>query len=271
MMQRRGVTALILMMGLLMQADALPRVSEPRLRRTRYIHQGHDVILMCLAKGIQIFRFTWMKYGQRMHVSTGHFGRLTIENFTLRDQGHYTCRVDDDEGYDVSPAVSLVLAQIDDQWNVAVRIKMTHDMSPMSLTCDHPPFCVPTGKYDWYRIEGETPSQVKTSNNIMIDNNGTLHFAFAEKKDSGIYRCGIHNTVLGVTKLGSEVNVTVQAKPNVRRFINLNGGLRPRLMSYSAETSVVLGKRSQVGMHFQRDARPYSYLDTYWSKHQSGS
>lgn len=51
-----------------------------------------------------------MVYGQRIQLN-GQYGALTIKKFTLRNQGDYTCRVDDNEGYDVSPVVSLVLAR----------------------------------------------------------------------------------------------------------------------------------------------------------------
>ncbi|XP_067664517.1 contactin-5-like [Haliotis asinina] len=250
MMGRRGVSALILMIELLGQADSVPRVSEPRLRSTRYIRPGSNVVLSCSAEGSQMFRFIWMKYGQRIHVSTGQYGPLTIENFTQHNQGHYTCRVDDGEGYDVSPTVSLLLAQLDDQWNVPVRNVMKNEMSPMSLTCDHPPFSLPPGKYSWFRIEGKRSSQVKTSNRIMIDNYGTLRFAFAEVDDGGIYRCGIHNTVLDFTKLGSEVNITVKANPSARHLVNLTGGLRPNPMSFITTTTVVLGKEARLECFF---------------------
>ncbi|XP_046376071.2 neuroglian-like [Haliotis rufescens] len=233
------------MLGGLRKADSFPIIFEPHIRSTQYIRRGQDVVLNCSAEGNQVLRYSWMVYGQRIQ-SNGQYGALTIKEFTLRNQSHYTCRVDDNEGYDVSPVVSLVLARLEQKWNVPVRNVTKPEMRPMSLTCNHPPFCAPPGKFNWFKIEGKTPSQVMINKRIMIDNNGTLHFAFVEEKDDGIYRCGIHNTVMDKTKLGSQVNVTVRARPDVREIINLTGGISPRVISYSATTTVVLGSEAKL-------------------------
>lgn len=66
----------------------------------------------------------------------------------------------------------MYILGLEQKWNVSVGNVTASEMYPMSLTCNHPPFCAPPGKFRWYKIEGKTPSMVMINKRIMIDNNG---------------------------------------------------------------------------------------------------
>ncbi|XP_067664556.1 contactin-5-like [Haliotis asinina] len=117
-------------------------------------------------------------------------------------------------------------------WHAPLIDAKTAAGEGLSLHCRNPPYSKELLR--WYK-SGTKAELVDLSKRVLIDREGTLHFAYVDVSDAGQYKCGAQykNTIF----LGSPVNVTV-----AERRGDVYPSAPPSLASYSKITTARLGE-----------------------------
>ncbi|XP_046567831.1 neurofascin-like isoform X2 [Haliotis rubra] len=102
----------------------------------------------------------------------------------------------------------------------------------LSLPCRNPPYS--KALLRWFKT-GTKAEVIDLTRRVLIDRERTLHFAYVDVSDAGLYKCGAHYK--DVIYLGSPVNVTVAG---IRGDVHPSAP--PTLASYSGTTTARLGE-----------------------------
>ncbi|XP_071092150.1 contactin-5-like [Haliotis cracherodii] len=241
-MMLRGSLTILLVFVIKHTGSSQPTITEPRIRETQYPLPRKEFQLPCVADGDRPLRYTWLKNEVQLdpklnrYLSVSENGTLTFLNFNSRENGNYTCKALNDDGYDISPAVTLIGARLATQWDVPETEMAKSSGEHMSLDCKNPPYSAPPPTFVWSfsRSQDSAGQDVSLDNRVTMDGKGTLHFAFVKISDGGFYKCGIFNSRLDTRKLGSPVKVSVGGS-------GVPSQIEPRVIWHSKETTAVLG------------------------------
>ncbi|KAK3510768.1 hypothetical protein QTP70_022477, partial [Hemibagrus guttatus] len=149
------------------------------------IVEGRSVTLTCSSDANPpVQNYTWYKGSS--HMSTGHTYR--INSIRSEDSGNYTCRAENEHGYQLSAAVSLNVLY--PPKSVSVSISSSGEIvegSSVTLACssDANP---PVQSYTWYKVNESSPVGSGQSYNFTLSSSSSGEFYCVAQNKYGSQR-----------------------------------------------------------------------------------
>ncbi|KAH9512630.1 hypothetical protein Btru_038988 [Bulinus truncatus] len=169
-----------------------PHVTEP-LSHEMYIVTKNFEQINCIAEGHPEVSYTWYRNDVPLN-ETGQYikahknGSLQLIEFSKRESGYFMCRARNILGVSMSAKFPIFREIKPEGSTHVVQPISIQDGEPLNLTCSTSP-SLPEYSKRWYHKD--KTNEVRLTDRVEMDINGTLRFAFVNASDTGTYRCGL--------------------------------------------------------------------------------
>ncbi|XP_052249784.1 neural cell adhesion molecule L1-like protein [Dreissena polymorpha] len=230
-----------------------PSISVPQgnnwPKPVKYIRSGSSDQIECTAYGSPSPKYRWTVDGSPVKntVNCVEFsesnGTLSIGSlFSPSDSGNYSCVVKNDYGEIMTPYLQLIRADSSNHFrghqNTPAETIMLNLYNHYAMECKNKPSSIPPLEISWEigTMIGTTfflSEEVKPSDRLVRQPDGTLHFLWLTSEDSKHFRCVGTNTVNGVTVLNP---LTMKLNVNTGQ-----GNNRAPEIKYNDDVTVMAG------------------------------
>lgn len=196
---------------LVLDTETPPHVTEPNRQTTIYVAQGEAVKpLRCKATGNPAdLTMEWLVDGALLTSTESRIqllpdnGTLLITDFRVRLEGYYQCRARNGHGVSLSQIIELrerVLPVFINEEKPDNKFDVDEGHG-IKLECTDQPYSRPLGPYSWYHVidkKDNLPINVKASDRMDIDRNGSLYIIEARPEDAAkTYACAMASSGTG--------------------------------------------------------------------------
>ncbi|XP_072326281.1 B-cell receptor CD22-like isoform X3 [Scyliorhinus torazame] len=173
------------------------------------IIEGNSTVIICSVESFPASNLTWRHLNVTMNrTSSNNELPLVIPHITSRDAGDYVCVAENEHGA-VEGSITIIVEHLPQEAVVSISRSSggITEGSNITLTCSSESV-PPISHYTWFRIEGNTSTQLNTRSR-------TLSFNPVTRENDASFYCTVRNPLGNSTS--NITHLDVQYKPEISR------------------------------------------------------